>query len=52
MPVLVGFRAFRPESSFVSWDTDALRNPARFIPANVSGQAKTKHSTLINDNKF
>ena len=42
MPVLVGLRAFRPASSFVSWDTDALRNPARFIPATVANNAKNE----------
>jgi hypothetical protein len=31
MPVSVGFRAFRPASWFVTADTDAARNPARFI---------------------
>ena len=37
MPVLVGFQAFRPASWFVTGDKDVLRNPARFIPANVGG---------------
>ena len=30
MPVLVGFRAFRPASSFVSWDTDASPQSGTF----------------------
>jgi hypothetical protein len=30
MPVLVGFRAFRPASSFVSWDTDAAPQSGTF----------------------
>lgn len=39
MPVLVGFRAVRPASSSVSWDTDAARNPARYILATVCGNS-------------
>ena len=30
-----GFTSVRPVSWLVTADTDALRNPARFIPANV-----------------
>jgi hypothetical protein len=41
MPVSVGFQVFRPASWFVMADTDAARNPARFIPANVSGHWET-----------
>jgi hypothetical protein len=37
MPVLVSLKAFRPASGFVSWDRDALRNPARFIPVTFGG---------------
>jgi len=47
MPVLVGFQAFRPASSFVSWDRDALRNPARFIPATVSNKPKKMHCESV-----
>ena len=48
MPVLVGFLAFRPASCFVTGDTDAARNPARFIPAAVGSKAKkSQHMTDI-----
>ena len=30
MPVLVGFQAFRPASSFVSWDTDTSPQSGTF----------------------
>ena len=30
MPVLVGLQAFRPASSFVSWDTDASSQSGTF----------------------
>jgi hypothetical protein len=33
MPVSVGLQAVRPASSFVSWDTDAARNPPLLIAA-------------------
>ena len=32
---LGGWVAFAPVSWFLSWDTDAPRNPQRFIPATV-----------------
>ena len=37
---LGGWVAFAPVSRFFSWDTDAPRNPQRFIPADVSGHCK------------
>lgn len=37
---LGGWVAFAPVSSFFSWDTDAPRKPQRFIPADVSPNAK------------
>jgi hypothetical protein len=54
MPVSVGLRAFRPASSFVSWDTDAARNPLRFIPQTVDSKTKTASNTFFRNltNKF
>ena len=47
MPVSVGFQAFRPASSFVTWDTEALRNPARFIPATVGHNTTLLRGIMI-----
>jgi hypothetical protein len=41
MPVSVGFRASRPASWFVTADTFAPRNPARFIPVDVDNYLKS-----------
>ena len=35
-----GFAAAHPASRLVTADTDTARNPARFIPANVSNYAE------------
>jgi hypothetical protein len=51
MPVLVDLQAFRPASSFVSWDTDAARNPARFIPENVLA-VMLKNRSLTDNFRF
>jgi hypothetical protein len=41
MPVSVGFRAFRPASSFVSWDTDASPQSGTFHTRETSDCLKT-----------
>lgn len=38
MPVLVGFQASRPASSFVSWDTDAAPKSGTFHTRDRYGQ--------------
>ncbi len=43
MPVLVGFQASRPASSFVSWDTDAAPKSGTFHTRDRYMLAKNKN---------
>ena len=49
MRVPEGFQSLSPVSEFFKWDTDAPRNPARIIAANVSKNYKktmNRHSKM------
>lgn len=46
MPVLVGFRTFRPASSFVSWDTDAAPQSGTFHTRDRCLQVKEVPTTI------
>lgn len=45
MPVSVSFQAFRPASWLITIDTDSIRNPARFIPTDVTSKNDTISTT-------
>ena len=49
---LGGWVAFAPVSWFLSWDTDAPRNPQRFIPATVRCKVMRFPPVLISDIYF
>ncbi|MDI3520025.1 MAG: hypothetical protein PWR04_13 [Anaerophaga sp.] len=51
MPVSVGFRAFRPASGFISWDTEAAPHSGTFHTRGRYTQVEKKPTTQQIDNE-